>query len=436
MSRSTVRSNGGIAGALAVVLIVLTSASAAADGSSVVLSRIKFRVNGESYSWDGTSPLPETPAGQTNLDVLLSYTSLQPGAAYTPSTIERRVEDWRLRLEDTGVFYRADVSIVPPNRYPERRTVLVTVDDGFRQAYGGGSIFAYWALRNIAGTGKSLETSLGLNVAEVSLYDRALVGRRVSGQARVGYDNWGVVFDETRFHRYSAGASIGYRITPGVTSLAGFDVYLQRFPGDVGAEWSTNGRTDIRPNLGFAFRDIAQPEPSLRVIVSGDTLVGTVVPLTGVDDPTVVTSANLGMTTAFSLTHIQAVGALAWAQRGVPNLFETDLSLGERAIVRSGWDPELLRSETFVWLSLELGRDLASLGRAFPAIVRPFLFTDHAILHDLDYDTTSGPRRHVDAYGGGVKLVFDNPVNATFALTAGINNEGDHRIVFRQEFSL
>lgn len=48
----------------------------------------------------------------------------------------------------------------------------------------------------------------------------------------------------------------------------------------------------------------------------------------------------------------------------------------------------------------------------------------------------SGDTRYADAYGAGLKLIFDNPVNVTFELSAGINYQGDSRIVFRQELTL
>ena len=115
------------------LLLLVTGATAlhAAD-RPVELSRIRFRINGESYHWDRSEPVPMVSEGWTQPRVLLSYTALQPGQRYQPSEIERRAADWQRRLEATGVFYQVVVSVIPPNRYPDRRTVLVAVEDGFR----------------------------------------------------------------------------------------------------------------------------------------------------------------------------------------------------------------------------------------------------------------------------------------------------------------
>jgi hypothetical protein len=423
-----------------VTMLLLVTAGVPADDpdSTVLLSRIKFVINGEMYSWDGTEPYPTVPEGASEIAVLLSYTGLQPGTEYPAHAIAQQAKAWQLRMDAEGFFYQSNVTVVPPNRYPDRRTLLVTIEDGFRQGYGGGPIYAYWTARNIAGRGRSVAVTAGLNVAHVEWTDRALGGRRLSGTLRGGYTNWGVVFDDPAYHRVTGGGQLGYRLTPDLEVYGGADLFTQILSETAKSAggWGEDGRTDVRPLSGASLLYIAEPRESLRLTTFANAIGGMLLSLTTDTRPVPVASGAIGTRLTAGRTRARITGAGLWSARGVPHLYETDLTLDETTIVRSGWDPELLRSESLLWLSAELGRDTVTLGRAFPATLRPFLFTDHAVLNDLEFDRSSGDTRYVDAYGTGFKLVFGNPVNATFELSTGINHDGDYRVVFRQEFTL
>ena len=81
-----------------------------------------------------------------------------------------------------------------------------------------------------------------------------------------------------------------------------------------------------------------------------------------------------------------------------------------------------------------IGANEAEWGGARRVDLRPVVGV--ALLFDLAYERRSGDTRYADAYGAGLKLIFDNPVNVTFELSAGINYQGGGRIVFRQELTL
>lgn len=430
-----VRSRRDLLTTIPLLLLVTGVTALHAVDRPVELARIRFRINGESYHWDRSESVPVVSAGQTQPRVLLSYTALQPGRRYQPSEIERRAADWQRRLEATGVFYQAAVSVIPPNRYPDRRTVLVAVEDGFRQGFGGGSIYGYWTVRNLRGRGGSVEVWAGANIARIRWNDRVAMGRRGTAGLRADYRNGVLVSDDPPRHRLSGGGEIGYRVTPDISAYLGSDLYAQRVIGADEAEWGI----DLRPVAGVALLRILRPLPPVRPTLIGRVEVGALISLHTESAPNPVAAGMVGARVAAGRVHARVTAAAGWTLRGTPRLFENDLSLNNldnTAIVRAGWDSQHLRAESFGWAGIELGSDAFTVGRTFPVTVRPFLFSDQALLFDLAYERRSGDTRYADAYGAGLKLIFDNPVNVTFELSAGINYQGGGRIVFRQELTL
>ena len=458
-----VRSRRDLLTTIPLLLLVTGVTALHAVDRPVELSRIRFRINGESYHWDRSESVPVVSAGQTQPRVLLSYTALQPGERYQPSEIERRAADWQRRLEATGVFYQVAVSVIPPNRYPDRRTVLVAafgccshmhpvlvaafgccshmhpvlvaVEDGFRQGFGGGSIYGYWTARNLRGRGGSVEVWAGANIARIRWNDRVAMGRRGTAGLRAGYRNGVLVSDDPPRHRLSGGGEIGYRVTPDISAYLGSDLYAQRVIGADEAEWGI----DLRPVVGVALLRILRPLPPVRPTLTGRVEVGALISLHTESAPNPVAAGMVGARVAAGRVHARVTAAAGWTLRGTPRLFENDLSLNDldnTAIVRAGWHSQHLRAESFGWAGIELGSDAFTVGRTFPVTVRPFLFSDQALLFDLVYERRSGDTRYADAYGAGLELIFDNPVNVTFELSAGINYQGGVRIVFRQELTL
>lgn len=220
-----------------------------------------------------------------------------------------------------------------------------------------------------------------------------------------------LVSDDPPRHRLSGGGEIGYRVTPDISAYLGSDLYAQRLIGANEAEWGGTRRVDLRPVVGVTLLRILRPLPPVRPTLIGRAEVGAFISLHTESAPNPVAAGMFGARVAAGRVHARVTAA-------------------------AGWDSEHLRAESFGWAGIELGSDAFTVGRTFPVTVRPFLFSDQALLFDLAYERRSGDTRYADAYGAGLKLIFDNPVNVTFELSAGINYQGGGRIVFRQELTL
>ena len=92
--------------------------------------------------------------------------------------------------------------------------VPVAVEDGFRQGFGGGSIYGYWTVRNLRGRGGSVEVWAGANIARIRWNDRVAMGRRGTAGAglKLIFDNpVNVTFELSAGINYQGGGRIVFR---------------------------------------------------------------------------------------------------------------------------------------------------------------------------------------------------------------------------------
>jgi len=101
-----------------------------------------------------------------------------------------------------------------------------------------------------------------------------------------------------------------------------------------------------------------------------------------------------------------------------------DLCLTEDRSIRSGYSAEVLNVPSFALDSLEIRQSVVSftVPPAFNCNVQLYGFSDFAVM--------SGETRFADAYGSGVRMLFDNPVFAYFSFSYGINHNGAGRFLF------
>jgi len=101
-----------------------------------------------------------------------------------------------------------------------------------------------------------------------------------------------------------------------------------------------------------------------------------------------------------------------------------DLFLTEDRNIRSGYLAEALNVPSFALGSLEVRQSVVSftVPPAFNCNVQFFGFSDLAVL--------SEETRFADAYGAGLRILFNNPVFAYFSFSYGINHDGAGRFLF------
>jgi len=101
-----------------------------------------------------------------------------------------------------------------------------------------------------------------------------------------------------------------------------------------------------------------------------------------------------------------------------------DLFLTEDRNIRSGYSAEALNVSAFALGSVELRQSVVSftVPPAFNCNVQIYGFSDLAVI--------SGETRFADAYGAGLRILFDNPVFAYFTFSYGVNHKGAGRFLF------
>ncbi len=171
-------------GSLVTALPPAWAEPAAEDDAEITIRRIKLVLDGEVYSYTGgaVDRIPEWP---TQPETILSFLTFRPGDRITPEDLDAVAADAQARLATSGFFYQAKVIVIPPRKYPKRRTVVVEVREGFRFRYGGGSLFGVFGMDNVLGLRKRFFLVAGYNVAGVEYLDRLVLGAPVELGARL-----------------------------------------------------------------------------------------------------------------------------------------------------------------------------------------------------------------------------------------------------------
>ena len=109
-----------------------------------------------------------------------------------------------------------------------------------------------------------------------------------------------------------------------------------------------------------------------------------------------------------------------------------DLLRAEDRSVRSGYRGEALRASSFALASIELRQRIFAIRipPGFDCAVQAFGFCDAAVLKRSAAIAGTAATEFVDAYGLGMRILFDNPVFAYFSFSYGINHEGYSRFMF------
>jgi hypothetical protein len=135
-----------------------------AVNAAVTLVRVRIIINNDLYEWtEAGITLPgETTAALTGRTVV-SFTALHPGRRYTLEDLERECQKTRYRLEESGYFYSAAVTVVPPRRNPAERTVVIEVTQGFLMRFSGGYAYGMFGWAGLGGERQELRLYGGWN---------------------------------------------------------------------------------------------------------------------------------------------------------------------------------------------------------------------------------------------------------------------------------
>jgi hypothetical protein len=120
-----------------------------------------------------------------------------------------------------------------------------------------------------------------------------------------------------------------------------------------------------------------------------------------------------------------------WAQAldSIPQKALFDLYYVEDRSIRSGYSLDELMAPHYLFGSMELRFNFVTfnIAHTVDCIIQGYIFSDVGRIYDL---TGTSKKEFVDAYGGGVRVLFDNPVFAYFTFAYGLNHEGNGRFSF------
>jgi hypothetical protein len=133
---------------------------------------------------------------------------------------------------------------------------------------------------------------------------------------------------------------------------------------------------------------------------------------------------HIGITEKITLA-VNGGGGLSFDDLPQNALFE--LYYVEDRSIRSGYSLVELTAPQYLFGSAELRFDFVTFNVAHTVdcTVQGYIFSDVALLDDGDIQ-----KNFVDAYGGGFRVLFDNPVFAYFTFAYGFNHEGRGRFSF------
>jgi len=418
---------------LALALSLCLSSGLAAAGQTIRVAKIRFEIGEHLGEWTEEAFPEESPTG-TKAATIASFLDFAPGSVLTEEELDARCRASRLRLLDSGFFFDAQITVIPPSRYPERRTVLVSVREGFTWRFGGGDGFALVGQDNAAGKRRSWRAILGWKADALSWRDELAFGLPLVLGAEAGWASEGQAdFVETR--RFFGGAEIGYRPHPELTVFAALDASLYGYAGGSGLGLFPGSAEALEsgPLLDLAAGLISRSKRqngSLKSRLETDNRAG----LSFLDgrgysraEGRAVLALGAGRFEAALLgAYGLNAGALLGSAYGAGNppfplLY--DLYATPDRSLRSGYAHAELMADAFAFGSLELRWKALSIPFSQLVVMglSPFAFAD------LARATRDGSARNFEAFGAGIRVGLDNPVFAFFTFAYGWNLSGSGR---------
>ena len=420
------------AGSEAAATGAMTPAGSEAGGMGVVHpASIEAGATGAIHSATGTTG--EATAASAVVaglrpSTVLSWTAFYPGRRMTLANFEREVRRTEKRLVDSGLFYSVSVHVVPPRRKPLERTVVITVSDGFYNRFSGGNAFAMYGRKALGGTRAEVSVYAGWNLFGVEAAHENLGNRGfILETAAFSHDFLPSVCDADGAEpRNEFVLRAGKFFSPDVSLTAGPGLVTSADSYDGKHSFYPFGEAVLRINR-FAFVPV-EAEWALDSRAAFFPLDGIWKMDSGGSVSTIAADNVFGRDRQDQCIELYLAGSGGWLPEDAPEVLAFHLYDTESRTVRSGYTEDELTLESYVFASAEIRLDFGSLVllSGFSAIPQVFLFTDAAI-------PSPGPEWNgnvLDAYGGGLRLKFSNPVFATAALSWGINREGEWRCTF------
>lgn len=222
-------------------------------------------VNDQRYIWEESNPIPSVSnEGFTHPATILSFLDLEPGDELSLEQLERRVEQARIRLEESNLFYLVELNLVPSRVNQGHITLVIRLTEGFRQRYNGGPFWAYWGLDNLHGRGDSLGIWAGWNRNQLEYLRHLSPGGPLSIGLKGGYLA-SPFYDDQEYQQVFGALSLDY----GLTSSSSISLeYWYHYPLITNGFISDQSRISTSLTSAWLFTEAQNSSLSMRIGLS------------------------------------------------------------------------------------------------------------------------------------------------------------------------
>lgn len=392
----------------------------AEERQNVRVNKIRIFLDEAEYQWtsggmeriDGS----EAPVALKK-ETVISFLSVHPGLSASEKEIAKKCEESERRLKDSGYFYDATIIIIPPKIIQNERTLVVTLSSGYFMRYGGGSIWGMFGKVAISGKRESFYAYGGYNRNGISYLHSNIGGSPLALGGKLFYfgpgEYPGKLDNADVENRFSGTFTAGWSFTP--DTFFGIDSTVDGFG------FSSNGTFSLQPYVtqrkylpfgsnsecGLELRGFWYPSYEAAKGESSGYL-------------------RAGITKKAT---VAIKGSAGYSPFDLPADACFDLYYTEDKNVRSGYSLGELIASDYVLGSAEVRYNFLEL--RIPPILnvtaQAFVYMDVAktVVEDEACEND-----FLDAYGAGLRILFDNPVFAYFTFSYGVNHEGNGRFLF------
>ncbi len=384
-----------------IFLIAALLLSLSLNAQKITINKIKFIIDDEVYTWVNGEKIPENVIkNKTEPNYLRTFFKWKPGDVIELKQLEKEVIRSQQRIVDSNLFYSVKVSIIPPRKYPEKRSIIIQVTEGFRYRYGGGNAYGVFGINNFDGNGRSFMAKAGYNIVQFN-YSESLIGN--------SNFYWGtnVKYEYLDIRGY-LNTYLGYKITPDLRMSFGTAVnclefdnfYLSYIPLiSLNKSYSISKNNLLRTGLK-GYLSINQLDSELFYKKVG------------------ILNASLSLGHNLTIA-LQGSGGLIESDRSERsfNLYSDDYRS-----IRSGYTEDELTTNSYLLGNGELRYSFQSffIPPLLTVQTSAFIFSDVGLINE----------EIKDAYGLGARLYFASPVFTGFSFCYGWNRDGESRFLF------
>ena len=397
---------------------------------SITISKIKILVQDSEYIWNKDSSIELVNGIESYISphTVISYTSLKPGNLYSLKQLDEETARTQIRLNNSGLFYTAFVQIVPPRKNPQERTIVITVKEGFYHRFSGGNAYGMYGREGLGGSRSGIYVYAGWNRLGVSYAHENLFNRGIIlASSFTSLDFFPSMFlDDEYIHKMQGAMHLGKYLTPDIGLTIFSRILFTPAMSSFSDTYFSIGpvirihRNEFKP-FGFSWNMETSSlwymnQTSYQIVTKWAVCKNFV--------EEYFKQKNLGQKLTLALLLSAGTENSTAPESLAFNLYSTvDRS------VRSGYSEEEVSGISYALFSTELRFNVFSLRipPAFTCVPQIFLYTDIAFIEQKGSD---GLYAYRDAFGGGIRLLLDNPIFAYFTFAYGLNHEGSSRFVF------